>query len=275
MESLKSVVAFSHIPFDEHIKEYDALCDVYDCANGAKWTNNKHWKDPNEPVDNWYGIKVQPEHILTFSNKHIVLGHVTEIDLGHNNIYCGKLEDNGYISKEINKLSHLTSLNLSYNFIQGTIPSAIYDLKNLEYLGLHFNILRGDISTKIGKLKKLKTLQLDHNYLEGPIPSEIGSLTDLTTLCIHVNNLKNGTYTPLPIRRISKKTPILTTIQEAKPTSIKRSTPIPSTFSNLTKLTKFLTYSNRLTGSVAAAVKKNPNYSNWQIENQQDNVTLK
>ena len=187
------------------------------------------------------------------------MGHVTRLDLSHNNIYCGKLEDNGLISPRIKDLTKLKFLNLGYNFIHGHIPDEVYSLKELEELYIHFNQLEGGISTKIGQLKKLRRLQFDHNHLTGPIPAEIGNLTNLEWLCLHFNDLDNG-YT--------------TIIRNGKPVRVK-SINIPASFAELTKLENFMVYMNQLSGSLPAILKKHPYYSKWQTKPQQDKVELK
>lgn len=246
-----------------HVSEYqserDALIAIYEAANGKRWYKNTNWCKAEVPISKWFGVTVTPDYVFTHEGKIVnVMGHVTRLELGHNNIYCGKLEDNGRISPRIKDLPKLKLLSLSYNFIHGHIPDEIYGLKDLEELYLQFNQLEGGISSKIGQLKKLRRLQLDHNHLTGPIPAEIGNLANMEWLCLHVNDLDNG-YT--------------TSIRNGKPVKVK-SINIPASFAKLAKLENFMVYTNQLSGTIPAALKKHPKYSKWQINPQQDKETL-
>lgn len=245
-------------------QERDALIEIYESANGKRWYNNTNWCSDEKPVSEWHGIDVDPEYVFVTDNKTVgTMGSVTSIDLSRNNIYCGKLEDNGRISPRIKELTQLKYINFSYNFIHGIIPEELYELKELEELYLHFNQLNCTISGKIGQMKKLRIIQLDHNHLTGPIPSTLGNLSDLETLCLHVNNLDNG-YILVRLKS-----------QINKPALRRNSTSIPASIAKLTKLTKFMAYQNQLTGSIPNAIKQHPNYSHWQLETQQNNVKLK
>ena len=247
----------------EYQSEREALTAIYEAANGKRWHNNTNWCKDDKPVSEWYGVTVSPEYVFFHEGKiKKLMGHVTRLDLSHNNIYCGKLEDNGRISPRIKDLTKLQFLNLGYNFIHGRIPDEVYSLKDLEELYIHFNQLEGGISAKISQLKKLRRLQFDHNHLTGPIPVEIGSLTNLEWLCLHFNDLDNG-YTLI---RSPKKPGV--TLQ-------RKSVNIPASFAKLTKLENFMVYMNQLSGTIPAALKKHPNYSKWQINPQQDKVNLK
>ena len=100
------------------------------------------------------------------------------------------------IPAEIGNLVNLESLDLSNNFLAGSIPAEIGNLANLERLDLSDrpgrggdNQLTGAIPPEIGNLAKLKRLDLSENRLSGSIPAEMGRLASLEYLSLGYNEL--------------------------------------------------------------------------------------
>lgn len=251
----------------EDIKQREALIAFYEAANGKVWYRNDNWCT-DASMGSWYGVTTKTAFEIRFSNRHTVkVQTVTKLELSHNNIYCGKDEDNGFISPRIGDLADLEVLNLSYNFIRGRIPEELWKLRKLCELGLHFNQLEGGISGEVGNLTNLVKLQLDHNHLTGSIPDEIGNLSNLEWLMLHVNNLDSGMY-----RIFGEFLKVPSRIGQL----IAKKSPIPASIGSLTKLVKFYAYQNQLVGTVPAAVKDHPNFGSddWSINPQQDGVML-
>ncbi|KAL8552171.1 hypothetical protein ACS0TY_001020 [Phlomoides rotata] len=92
-----------------------------------------------------------------------VLSTFTTIDLSSNNF-------EGTIPESITHLTVLRLLNLSYNSFSGTIPPALGLMMNLEELDLSSNQLRGGIPQALTNLTFLAILNLSFNHLVGPIP---------------------------------------------------------------------------------------------------------
>ena len=88
-----------------------ALVDLYNSANGAKWTNNSGWL--KGPVGSWFGISLD------------TTGRVTSINLSNNNLA-------GSLPVSLNNLENLTILTLSNNQLNGAIPLALASIKNLN-----------------------------------------------------------------------------------------------------------------------------------------------
>ncbi len=70
-------------------------------------------------------------------------------------------------------------LNLSDNFLTGTIQPEIGNLTNLKSLNLSFNQLEGDLPTGLYSLDSLQSLNLGNNSITGEISDEIGNLLQL------------------------------------------------------------------------------------------------
>ncbi|KAI3750409.1 hypothetical protein L2E82_21044 [Cichorium intybus] len=83
----------------------------------------------------------------------------------------------GEIPSAIAKLTHLTSLRLSWTNLSGPVPSFLSKLTNLDFLDLSFNDLTGSIPPELATLTKLNDLHLDRNKLTGPIPESFGKFT--------------------------------------------------------------------------------------------------
>ncbi|XP_030962024.1 receptor-like protein 6 isoform X2 [Quercus lobata] len=86
--------------------------------------------------------------------------------------------------------SNLVSLILSYNLLNGTIPSWLYDIPSLQDLVLDNNQLTGQIDEF--HHNSLKHLDLSNNNLHGHLPISIAKLVSLLQLNISFNNLSGS-----------------------------------------------------------------------------------
>ncbi|XP_068318047.1 receptor-like protein 7 [Pyrus communis] len=93
-----------------------------------------------------------------------ILTVFTSIDISCNNF-------NGSIPEEVGDLKSLYGLNLSGNAFTGSIPSSLGNLQQLESLDLSDNKLSGTIPQGLVKLNFLSFLNLSNNQLEGRIPT--------------------------------------------------------------------------------------------------------
>ena len=80
-------------------------------------------------------------------------------------------------------------LELSFNQLNGEIPSEMGDLVHLQELRLDGFNLKGEIPRELGNLANLRVLDLSFNRLTGEIPSELGNLSTLETLSLGSNQL--------------------------------------------------------------------------------------
>ncbi len=125
---------------------------------------------------------------------------VTSLDLSFNNL-------SGSIPPELGNLSELTALNLHSNALSGSIPPELGDLSKLTKLELPSTGLSGEIPPELGGLTRLTLLGLEHNLLSGQIPPALGNLKALTGLWLSNNRLHGPV--PSELGRLANLTTLL------------------------------------------------------------------
>ncbi|XP_031266129.1 receptor-like protein EIX2 [Pistacia vera] len=118
-----------------------------------------------------------PLHIVNFSS-------LTTLDLSNN------LFDNSLIPSWVFSLSYLVHLDLHYNNIQGPIPDELQNLTSLRYLVLSYNRLNSSIPNWLYKFSHLEYLCLYNNNLQGMISEDIGNMTSINWLDLSLNKLE-------------------------------------------------------------------------------------
>ena len=91
---------------------------------------------------------------------------------------------------ETNAAGRVTSLVLSRNGLEGTIPPELGGLAELETLNLWGNNLTGPIPPDLGALSELEELALHRNRLTS-VPPELGQLGNLRYLAVSFNQLES------------------------------------------------------------------------------------
>lgn len=108
------------------------------------------------------------------------------LDISHNNL-------NSTINISVN--SHLIStLVISHNEFEGSIPGAVNNLISLEVFDCSHNFFSSVIPS-FSQLTRMKYLDLSNNNLEGPLPFDMRLLLDLQVLSLEENNLTS----PIPV----------------------------------------------------------------------------
>ncbi|GFP97129.1 putative leucine-rich repeat receptor-like serine/threonine-protein kinase at2g14440, partial [Phtheirospermum japonicum] len=135
--------------------------------------------DPCVPEQHpWSGVDCQYDKNIS---KHVIDGLV-----------LNKQGLRGFLPNDISKLSHLQTINLSWNSISGVIPSSLGNITRLEILDFSFNSFNGSIPDSIGQLTSLRILDLNGNSLSGRVPAALGgrllhgasfNFTDNSGLC--------------------------------------------------------------------------------------------
>ncbi|KAK1375422.1 putative LRR receptor-like serine/threonine-protein kinase [Heracleum sosnowskyi] len=149
--------------------------------------NIKHWDVKRNSCSGGGGLSVVfniPQAIsnvtcdCTFSNNSVC--HVTNIQLKGLNL-------TGELPSKFSKLAFLQELDLTQNYVNGTIPISFGQLP-LKTLGLLDNRISGSIPREIANIDTLEELILEDNQLGGTLPPELGNLKSLRRLLLSSNN---------------------------------------------------------------------------------------
>ncbi|XP_031106377.1 probable LRR receptor-like serine/threonine-protein kinase At1g53430 isoform X1 [Ipomoea triloba] len=122
----------------------------------------------------------------------------------------------GVLPPDFAKLRFLRQLDLTRNYINGSIPTSFGQLP-LTILSLLGNRISGKIPKEIGDISTLEQLVLEDNELQGPLDENLGRLSNLNRLLLSANNITGV---------------------------------IPETFGNLKNLTDFRIDGNPISGKV-------------------------
>uniref|UniRef100_A0A7N0TNS6 Disease resistance R13L4/SHOC-2-like LRR domain-containing protein n=1 Tax=Kalanchoe fedtschenkoi TaxID=63787 RepID=A0A7N0TNS6_KALFE len=109
--------------------------------------------------------------------------HITDIQLDHAG-YSGSI-----VSVPWPLTPHLRSLDLSTNYLSGSIPSSLSSLLQLRRLALSSNSFSGHIPNSIGILTNLEELYLNSNRFTGTVPHTFNGLQCLKRLELQQNKL--------------------------------------------------------------------------------------
>ncbi|CAA7027955.1 unnamed protein product [Microthlaspi erraticum] len=241
-------------------------------ANG----HTKSWRN-NTDCCSWNGISCDPN-----------TGKVVELDLNFN-ILDGPLRSNsslfrlehvqslnlsgnylsGTLPESISKLKHLMVLSLGGCFFFGNVPSSLGNLSYLTHLDLSVNNFTGELPDSIGNLKHLRVLSLRDCFFFGNIPSSLGNLSSLTDLDFSYNdftgelpdsmvNLNRLTTLQLLRNKLSGKFPHvifnMSELTEINLGSNQFQGMLPSNMSSLSKLESFDMSGNSFHGSVPSSL---------------------
>ncbi|XP_052177836.1 probable leucine-rich repeat receptor-like serine/threonine-protein kinase At3g14840 isoform X2 [Diospyros lotus] len=136
-------------------------------------SGEKGWATPN-PVKGF-------ENAVTCNcSSNNTICHVTSIVLKAQNL-------NGILPTELVNLPYLQYIDLSRNYLNGTIPPE-WGTTQLTNISLIVNRLTGPIPKELGNISTLAYLTVEFNQLSGLIPPEIGNLSLLETLHLSSNN---------------------------------------------------------------------------------------
>ncbi|PIA33881.1 hypothetical protein AQUCO_03900022v1 [Aquilegia coerulea] len=179
----------------------------------------------------------------TFNSSTIC--HVTTIELR-------SLDLHGELPFEFANLTYLRQLDLTRNYLTGTIPRAWASLP-LVFLSLLGNLVTGTIPREIGNIRTLEYLNFQDNKIGGPIPGDLGNLLNLRrallggndytgVLPVTFGNLKNLTDFRIDGASLSGKIPEFignwTNLDRLDMQGTSMEGPIPATISLLTNLTQ-------------------------------------
>ncbi|KAK6268572.1 hypothetical protein QUC31_012732 [Theobroma cacao] len=96
-------------------------------------------------------------------------------------IYLIGQDLDGVLPRSLVKLPYIKTIQLTLNYLKGTIPREWAALK-LEILTLENNLFSGTIPPQLGKLVNLENLTLSANFLTGKFPWGLTKLSNLKEL---------------------------------------------------------------------------------------------
>ncbi|CAB9520753.1 BRASSINOSTEROID INSENSITIVE 1-associated receptor kinase 1 [Seminavis robusta] len=161
----------------------------------------------------WFGVQCQEHRVAALKiSKSLLVGRLpreifsgvalpklTSLDLSYNSIQ-GWLPN--LVSAQLAprwSFSPIKELHLQHNQMGGHLDSMM-ELKNLSYVDISHNGFNGDIPEYIDNLSNLEFLSMYNNGLEHDLPTSLGSLTKLTTL--HLDGNKFAGTVPSALGRL-------------------------------------------------------------------------
>ena len=160
-----------------------ALLEFYDECNGIRWGFQRNWGVGEPCAQAWLGVRCAG-------------GRVVELALNLNNVACrGRLNVSA-----LAKLDQLLYLDLSDNFMGGSLPPELGAMPQLQSLALGGNRLEGKLPPELGSLRALRHLDLSGNALRGPLLPALGGLQKLEVLYLGEAGIetRNGLSGPIP-----------------------------------------------------------------------------
>ncbi|KAI3716214.1 hypothetical protein L6452_23395 [Arctium lappa] len=174
--------------------------------------------------------------------------HITHIQLKGLNL-------TGVLPEEFANLTFLQEIDLSRNYINGTIPARFGQLP-LTILSLLGNRLSGSIPREIGDISTLEELVLEDNLLEGQLPQNLGRLTRLRRILLSANNF-TGT--------IPESFGNLTNLEDFRIDGSSLSGTIPSFIGNWTRLVRLDMQGTSMEGPIPSTISLLTNLTELRI----------
>ncbi|KAL9438023.1 hypothetical protein AB3S75_023815 [Citrus x aurantiifolia] len=150
----------------------------------------------------------------------------------------------GVLPPELSRLPFLQEIDLTRNYLNGTIPSewASLPLVNISFLA---NRLTGPIPKNFANISTLANLTVQFNRLSGELPEELGSLFNLEKFHINSNNFTGE----LP-QTFAK----LTNMKDFRISDNQFTGEIPSFIQNWTKLHTLVIQASGLVGPIPSGI---------------------
>ncbi|XP_052177859.1 probable leucine-rich repeat receptor-like serine/threonine-protein kinase At3g14840 isoform X3 [Diospyros lotus] len=150
----------------------------------------------------------------------------------------------GTLPPELVRLSFLQEIDLTRNYLSGTIPSE-WGTMNLVNISLLGNRLTGSIPKELGNISTLVNLTMEFNQLSGAIPPEIGNLSRLEKLFLTSNNFTG---------ELPKELAKLTNLKHLWLADNYFTGKIPNFIQNWTNLDRLVIQASGLNGSIPSGI---------------------
>ncbi|CAL2253621.1 unnamed protein product [Prunus armeniaca] len=190
--------------------EVQTLADIAKTLGKPNWdfsgdpdpcNNQKPWTDTNPAEGFEYGVTCN----CSFANSTVC--HITSIVMKAQNLQ-------GTLPKEMARLTYLKEIDLTRNYLSGTIPPEwgslplvnmritdlsgreapfplLENMKGMKTLILRSCNITGQLPPYLGNMKDFKTLDLSFNKLTGEIPRNFDALADVDNIFL-TGNLLTG-----------------------------------------------------------------------------------
>ncbi|KAF6142378.1 hypothetical protein GIB67_033805 [Kingdonia uniflora] len=139
------------------------------------------WNYDDETPCSWNGVTCNTTEFDSSSSR------VTSLVLPNSQLL-------GSIPDDLGLIQHLQHLDLSNNFLNGSLPICLFNSSKseLKILSLSNNVISGELPEVAGELKSLQFLNLSDNALTGKIPQNLTLLANLRVLSLSNNYFSGG-----------------------------------------------------------------------------------
>jgi hypothetical protein len=210
----------------ERMKQRFALATLFFATGGkTAWKDKKGWINATLHECQWFGCR------CSSSVENAV---VAGLELSFNYLA-------GSLPREIALLPSLTSIKLRKNALTGPLPTELGSLTLLTTLALNENLFSGVIPTEVGLLTSLQVLFLDGNGFFGEWPGEISSLSKLLRLDLSQNLLRGSI--PTTVGMLSNLLALSVGQNDLSAT-------LPKSLGNMAHLLRLDVHGNKLTGPI-------------------------
>ncbi|XP_042951864.1 probable leucine-rich repeat receptor-like serine/threonine-protein kinase At3g14840 isoform X2 [Carya illinoinensis] len=182
--------ALEVLPNDEGVDklpddEVQALRDIFNTLGKKDWNFSNPCNSTHVPstaqITTLAGMQ---EYAAVNCSNCVVNGiesyRVVGIDLTRNYI-------NGSIPPAWGSVPKLAHISLLGNRLTGPIPGALSNIKTLQNLTVEFNKLSGNLPSELGNMSSLERLFLSSNYFTGELPTSFANLISLKDFRISDN----------------------------------------------------------------------------------------
>ena len=149
-------------------------------------------------------------------------------------LVCNWQQLGGAIDPAIGQLTALQTLDLTYCWVQGTLPTQIGLLTALTSLTLQYSSISGMLPSEVGLLTALTSLTLQYSLISGTLPSEMGQLTAIQVVDLSANLISGS---------------------------------IPDVFAGLSSLTRLSLWQNSLSGTLPPSLGSLPSLGELDVYN--------
>eukprot|EP01001_Neometanema_parovale_P006288 NODE_265_length_2797_cov_121.587135_g249_i0.p1 GENE.NODE_265_length_2797_cov_121.587135_g249_i0~~NODE_265_length_2797_cov_121.587135_g249_i0.p1 ORF type:complete len:900 (-),score=111.41 NODE_265_length_2797_cov_121.587135_g249_i0:98-2746(-) len=157
----------------------DPWIQFFKLAGGEYWRNKQGWGNTSQLICTWHGVTCDQD-----------LSSITGITLDGNNLTgdLSRVLDPVLNGQYGNPAGSLGVLDLSDNFLCGTMPELLSNVISLAFVYFNGNNITGSIPVNYGELTSLVHLQLHQNQLHGTVPAWTAT-NQLNVFTVHSNQL--------------------------------------------------------------------------------------